>query len=49
MAPEMASGNPHDYKIDVWSTGILIYELVHGFPPFTGKTDSEKTRNILLS
>ena len=48
MAPEMIQNKPHDFKIDIWSLGVLLYELLHGFPPFKGKTNEEKFNKILL-
>lgn len=35
MAPEMLHNNPHDYRVDIWALGILLYELLHGKAPFT--------------
>lgn len=32
--PELVSGNPYDSKIDIWSIGILTYELLYGTIPF---------------
>jgi len=46
MAPEMIKNLPHDYRIDIWSLGVLLYELLHGHAPFSGKNDKEKCRNI---
>ena len=37
LAPEMLIGNGHDYTIDWWALGILIYELLAGIPPFYNK------------
>jgi len=36
MAPEMITNKPHNHQIDVWSLGILLYELCHGKAPFRG-------------
>lgn len=36
MAPEVLDGNLYNHKADVWSLGCLFFELVTGFPPFTG-------------
>ncbi|CAD8085592.1 unnamed protein product [Paramecium primaurelia] len=35
MAPEMLHNKPHDYRVDIWALGILLYELLHGNAPFT--------------
>ena len=37
LAPEMLIGNGHDYTVDWWALGILIYEMVVGVPPFFHK------------
>jgi serine/threonine protein kinase len=29
MAPEMLKHEPHNHMLDVWSLGILLYELCH--------------------
>lgn len=47
MAPEMVQNKPHDVKIDIWSLGVLLYELVHGHAPFTGKSTDQKFSEIL--
>jgi serine/threonine protein kinase len=47
MAPEMLENKPHDDTLDVWSLGILLFELLHGFAPFTGKTPMEILSRIL--
>lgn len=35
MAPEMIKNEPHDHNIDIWCMGVLLFELLHGFPPFS--------------
>ncbi len=34
MAPEVAQGKPYSQKCDIWSLGIIIYEMLHGKNPF---------------
>ena len=41
MAPEMIMGEAHTQKIDVWSLGILLYEMIEGHPPFSGHSKEE--------
>lgn len=37
LAPEMILGSGHTEKLDIWTIGILLYELLHGKPPFSPK------------
>ena len=37
LAPEMIIGTGHDEKLDVWTVGVMLYELIEGRPPFTAK------------
>ena len=45
MAPEMGSGH-YDTKIDIWSLGVLLYQLVSGMLPFSGESISELNEKI---
>lgn len=36
MAPEIVMDIVYDYRIDIWSVGILLYELIHKNAPFKG-------------
>jgi len=40
MAPEIVKEVPYDLGIDVWSLGILLYELTHGYSPFRAQNDN---------
>jgi serine/threonine protein kinase len=41
LPPEMVKGDTHDKNVDIWSLGILWYELLWGFPPFETDTHNE--------
>ena len=34
MAPEIVNELPYNSSIDIWSLGVLLYELLHGYSPF---------------
>ena len=41
MAPQVLNGVSYNHKADVWSLGIVFFELLTGFSPFTGNDKEE--------
>ena len=42
MAPELMNNQPYNQSIDIWSLGILLYEMLHGYPPFKNIDKNKK-------
>jgi len=46
IAPEMLLKKGHDTRVDIWSVGVLMFELLSGYSPFVAKNNQELYQNI---
>lgn len=47
MAPEIFESEEYNGSVDIWSLGILLYEMLHGKSPFAGTSVFKIFKNIL--
>ena len=47
MAPEVISGDGYGFSCDWWSLGVILFEMLFGYPPFSAKSRHATRMKIL--
>lgn len=47
LCPEIVGGKFYDYSVDIWTVGVLTYELATGNAPFYHKDRKKQSMNIV--
>ena len=47
MSPEIVNKIEYSKEIDIWSLGILLYEMIHGYSPFNPNKDAFNAKEVI--
>ncbi len=48
LPPEMIREVPYDHRVDIWSTGVLLYEMLVGDSPFASNKGRKRVHHKIL-
>ena len=46
MSVQILKYQPYSSKCDIWAVGVIYYEMLHGYVPWTGRTEYEFVSNM---
>ena len=49
MSPEVISNNCYSYKTDIWSIGVILFEMLNSKTPFHAKNRDEFEMKVKAS
>ena len=49
MAPEVIKAEDYDYKVDVWSLGMMVMEMFEGQPPYMDEPSTMRALFLIVS
>ncbi|KAF0936139.1 hypothetical protein E2562_038865 [Oryza meyeriana var. granulata] len=49
VAPEIVAGSGHDYAVDWWGLGVVLFEMLYGRTPFRGRSRRETFHRVLAA
>ena len=47
MAPQLLKNEPYTAKSDIWSLGLMLYEMIFGYPPWPCRSLNEYLNGVL--
>jgi protein-serine/threonine kinase len=47
IAPEVLTEASYDHRVDIWSVGVIMFECLYGYPPFSHEDSKEVCKRVI--